>query len=150
MQKSKKLLHQLSRKVSKPFGILLMHAGVMKRTHTLSCPFDIQGREPCLCDFVWKKITLACIQTFTDFFQIWHDDRHHKALYFDFSLGEHLHSRSQLYEKSKTFDSIALQLHVSNWKKFSMSLYGLLIMLNLFYLSNIQGRELFLTWFYEI
>ena len=35
---------------------------------TSSCPFHIQGREPYLYNFVFKKTTLACIQAVTDRF----------------------------------------------------------------------------------
>ena len=39
----------------------------------------------------------------TDFFQIWYDDRDHKALHIDISLDDFdLHSRSQLCGTSKT------------------------------------------------
>ena len=68
------------------FGLLLRLVGVMNLILILSCPFDIEGRELYLHDFVKKTtnkqkknpnnsnnnnkipIVLACIQTYTDRF----------------------------------------------------------------------------------
>ena len=56
-----------------------------------------------------------------------------------------LHSRSQLYEKSKTLVSIFWEILPSIWLKFSIQPQpnGLLkLVVNLFCTSNIQGRDL--------
>ena len=50
------------------FGRMLKDVGMMNFILIFSCPFNIPGREPHLCDFVFKKkrkeksLTLACIQ----------------------------------------------------------------------------------------
>ena len=78
-------------------GVLLRLIGVMNLILILRCPFHIQGKEPCLCDFVknktkqnkttpppqkkndYKKATLLHWLVFrhllTDFFLTWYDDR---------------------------------------------------------------------------
>ena len=97
------------------------------------------GSNPWRCG--QRAQTLACMQTFSDwfFFQIW-------ALHFDISLDDlDLHSRSQLYSKSKTLVSIFSDILLSIWMKCGMwpQPVGLLkLMLNLFCTSYIQGREL--------
>ena len=80
------------------FGLLLRLVGVMDFILILSCPFYVQKREP------YRH--LQC-----DFFQTWYDDRDHYALHFGISLDDlDLHSRAQLYEKSKTPVSIFSQI----------------------------------------
>ena len=50
-------------------GILLRLVGVMNLILILSGLFNIQGKEPYLYNFIRKKsLTLACNQTFTDWF----------------------------------------------------------------------------------
>ena len=51
-------------------GILLRLVDVMNLKFISFHPFNIQGREPYLCDFVEKTLTLVCIQTFADQFQL--------------------------------------------------------------------------------
>ena len=50
------------------FGILLRLDDVMDLKFILFHPFNVQGREPLLCDFVKSTLTLAFIHTFTDQF----------------------------------------------------------------------------------
>ena len=73
--------------------------------------FNIQGREPCIRDFMNKqteRVTMACIQTFTDQF-LSNDGRKHYTLHFDISLDDLDLLRSHVYEKSKTLVSILPQ-----------------------------------------
>ena len=47
--------------------MVLRLVGVMNLILIVSHSFNIQGRDSCLCDFFSiKNVTLACIQTFTD------------------------------------------------------------------------------------
>ena len=50
------------------FGILLRLVEVMNLILILACVFNIQGREPYLCDFIKKNWTLTCILTCIDHF----------------------------------------------------------------------------------
>ena len=53
--------------------------------------------------------------------QTWHDSRDCRALHFDVYLDDQsLHSRSQLYEKSKTSLCIFSEILQSMWMEFSM------------------------------
>ena len=50
------------------FGMLLIFVGMMNLILLLSRPFNIQGREPYIYDFVkGKSLTLAFIQTIDGF-----------------------------------------------------------------------------------
>ena len=67
-----------------------------------------KGGKPTYVISLRKKLTLACIPTLTDrFFQIWYGDRDYSAQHFDCSFDDlDIHSRSQVYEKSKIWVSI--------------------------------------------
>ena len=72
-------------------------------------------RELCLDDFIREKNpfnTGLCSGIYTPVcFKLGNDDRHYYSVYFDISLNElGLHSRSQIFEKSKTSALICLQI----------------------------------------
>ena len=54
--KKQTLLRQLSHNVFNCFEWNFACSGVMNLIFILCCPFDVQGREPYLCDFVKKDI----------------------------------------------------------------------------------------------
>ena len=85
----------------------------------LSCPFSIQGKEPYLCDFI--KILGLYLDIFKPISFKPNMMMETTSLHCDISLDDlDLHSRSQLYEKSKTFVPICLQISQSIRVKFSM------------------------------
>ena len=83
---------------------------MMKIILILSHPFNIQGREPFLCDFIKKRITLACIQSGLISFKLGLMIRTVKLyLVRSDSMTFTFYSKSQFSEKLKTFMSIFWQ-----------------------------------------
>ena len=54
-----------------------MIVDLMNLMFTLSGWIDIEGNEPCLCDFLKKKCWLLLRHLKTDFFQTWADNKDH-------------------------------------------------------------------------
>ena len=106
-----------------------------------------KGENSVLGDFEKKKM-LACIWTFTDFFQTWCDDRQYQIVYFNTSLKYFdLYLR---YEKATTSEHIFLQIpHWFEW----ICCRSLLVIVahDKFALQDWYSRwRPLLMWFYEV
>ena len=79
-----------------------------------------KGEKP-TCDFAENKpFNIGFRDLQTGCFQTWYDDRDLQALHSDISLDDFdLHSKSHLYEKSKTSVPIFMQIWIPIWMKFS-------------------------------
>ena len=150
--RKQKLLCQLSRKAFNQFWWNLAYCWDSLVWWTLYSFYLLQSifkRDNPTCVISLKKtFTLACIWTFTVLLVlnlVWWC---HQTLHFDASLDDlDFHSRSQLYEKSKTSVPIISQISRSAWMKFSVlpkPVGSLTLMLNVFHMSNIQVREPYL------
>ena len=109
------IISQIFQLILMEFSMLLRLVGIVNLIVILSRLYNIQGREPCLCDFDKKNLPWLVFRHLpTNFFQTWYNDRNHLALHFIISLDDlDLQSKSQLYEKSST--SVYIFLESSLW-----------------------------------
>ena len=144
--------------ISQSFQSIWMECGTLLRLVSvmnliiLFGAFNIQGREPYLCDFVHKQIWrwLVFRHLPTDFFQTWHVIRYHWILHFDISLVELDLSFKIIVvweikmknKKSCVLFLLNFAVDLDETQYVATPCWVFKLVLNFFCTRNIQGREL--------